>query len=319
MKRLKQYLLLLALTLPFAGWAIPEEAVTLTTPTGDIYGKIALPAQDTPCPIVLLIAGSGPTDMDGNTVINGQAVQQNNSLKLIAEGLADRGIATLRYDKRGIAGSMLAAKSESDLRFDNYVADAQSWVELLKKENRFTEVYILGHSEGSLIGMAASKGNPSVAGVISLAGAGRPAYEILEEQLTTQPLQVQQYVKEVNEKLKMGKMVDNIPMGLMALFRPSVQPYMISWYRYNPQEVIATLTQPILILQGDTDIQVSVKDSELLQQAQPLAQYKLLPHMNHVLKVCESKEPLVQQATYTNPLLPLHEDLIPTIVRFIKP
>lgn len=60
-------------------------------------------------------------------------------------------------------------------------------------------------------------------------------------------------VKSINDSLKAGKEVSNIPMGLMTLFRPSVQPYLISWYRYNPQEVIAKLRQPVLILQGDKE------------------------------------------------------------------
>ncbi len=319
MRRMKWSVLLLAVMFPFIGWAMSEEAVTLTTPTGDIYGKIVLPESAKPCPVVLLIAGSGPTNMDGNTVVNGQTIQQNDALKLIAEGLAEQGIATLRYDKRGIATSVAAGKNESDLRFDDYVVDTQGWIELLKKDNRFTTIYVLGHSEGSLIGMAACRGNKSVNGVISVAGAGRPAYEVVEEQLANQPLQVQSYVKETNEKLRRGERVDNVPMGLMALFRPSVQPYLTSWYSYHPQEVIAELKQPILIVQGDTDIQVSVTDAELLKQAQPRAQYQVLTGMNHVLKVCESKDPIAQQTSYIDPSLPLHPDLIPIFVKFIKP
>ncbi len=313
------FLLLWSLVFPLAGMAMTEQPVTLTTPTGTIYGVIALPEQAGPCPVVLLIAGSGPTNMDGNTVINGKTVQQNNSLKWIAEGLAEQGIATLRYDKRGIATSVLAGKEESELRFDDYVADAQGWIEQLRQESRFTAVYVLGHSEGALIGMAACQNNKAVKGVISLAGAGRPAYEIVEEQLANQPMQVRAYVKEVNEKLRVGERVENVPMGLMALFRPSVQPYLTSWYSYNPQEVIAGLKQPVLIVQGDTDIQVAVKDAELLKQAQPRAQYVLLPNMNHVLKECESKEPMAQQLSYSNPSLPLHRELIPTIIQFIQP
>ncbi len=319
MRQTRWYLLLWSLIFPVVGWAMTEQPVTLITPTGTIYGVIALPEQAKPCPVVLLIAGSGPTNMDGNTVVNGKAVQPNNSLKLIAEGLADRGIATLRYDKRGIATSALAGKEESELRFDDYVVDTRGWIEQLRQDRRFTAVYVLGHSEGSLIGMIAAQNNKSVKGVISLAGAGRPAYEIVEEQLVNQPLQVQAYVKEVNKKLRVGERVENIPMGLMALFRPSVQPYLTSWYSYNPQEVIAGLKQSVLIVQGDTDIQVSVKDAELLKQAQPRAKYCLLSLMNHVLKTCESKDPMAQQSSYINPSLPLHRDLIPTIIQFIQP
>ena len=153
-----------------------EQSVSLDTPTGKINGKIGLPDAEKP-PIVLLIAGSGPTDMDGNTNSGGFSMK-NNSLKLLAEGLAQRGIATLRFDKRGIASSSAAAKKERDLRFEDYVADAQGWIDRLSDDSRFSDVFVLGHSEGSLIGMLASVDNPKVKGFISLAGAGRPAYDI---------------------------------------------------------------------------------------------------------------------------------------------
>ena len=138
-----------------------------------------------------------------------------------------------------------------------------------------------------------------------MAGAGRPAYDIIEEQLSVQPAEVRHLVKSINDSLKAGKEVSNIPMGLMILFRPSVQPYLISWYRYNPQEVIAKLRQPVLILQGDKDVQVSEEDAKLLKQSLPL-------------KTCESVDMQVQQATYANPDLPVQEDLLITIEKFVK-
>ena len=149
-----------------------------------------------------------------------------------------------------------------------------------------------------------------------MAGAGRPAYDIIEEQLSVQPAEVRHLVKSINDSLKAGKEVSNIPMGLMTLFRPSVQPYLISWY--HPQEVIAKLRQPVLILQGDKDVQVSEEDAKLLKQSLPKAQFQILKDMNHVLKTCESVDMQVQQATYANPDLPVQEDLLITIEKFVK-
>lgn len=316
MKQSRLIILFSILSLSVTVRAMKEQSVSLDTPTGKINGKIGLPDAEKP-PIVLLIAGSGPTDMDGNTNSGGFSMK-NNSLKLLAEGLAQRGIATLRFDKRGIASSSAAAKKESDLRFEDYVADAQGWIDRLSEDSRFSDVFVLGHSEGSLIGMLASVDNPKVKGFISLAGAGRPAYDIIEEQLSGQPAEVRHLVKSINDSLKAGKEVSNIPMGLMALFRPSVQPYLISWYRYNPQEVIAKLRQPVLILQGDKDVQVSEEDAKLLKQSLPKAQFQILKDMNHVLKTCESVDMQVQQATYANPDLPVQEDLLITIEKFVK-
>ena len=125
-----------------------ESPVTLSTATGDIKGRLLLPANATTCPVVLLIAGSGPTDMDGNN-----PMMKNNSLKFLAEGLAQKGIASLRFDKRGIAGSAAAGKEESKLRFEDYINDVTGWIDFLAKDKRFTGITVAGHSEGSLIGM----------------------------------------------------------------------------------------------------------------------------------------------------------------------
>ena len=316
MKQLRLIILFSILSLSVTVRAMKEQSVSLDTPTGKINGKIGLPDAEKP-PIVLLIAGSGPTDMDGNTNSGGFSMK-NKSLKLLAEGLAQRGIATLRIDKRGIASSSAATKKERDLRFEDYVTDVQGWIDRLSEDSRFSDVFVLGHSEGSLIGMLASVDNPKVKGFISLAGAGRPAYDIIEEQLSGQPAEVRHLVKSINDSLKAGKEVSNIPMGLMALFRPSVHPYLISWYRYNPQEVIAKLRQPVLIIQGDKDVQVSEEDAKLLEQSLPKAQFQILKDMNHVLKTCESVDMQVQQATYANPDLPVQEDLLITIEKFVK-
>lgn len=317
MKRLNLKLSLLLAILPVMSWAFEERAVSLEIPAGEIKGKMLLPDVESP-PVILIIAGSGPTDMDGNTVL-GAVTIKNNSLKFLAEGLAERGIASLRYDKRGIASSAAAGKEEKDLRFDDYVADARAWIDLLSGDDRFSDIFVVGHSEGSLIGMLASEGNAKVKGFVSVAGAGHPAYELIETQISNQPAEVCQLVKSINDSLRAGKTVTDIPAGLMALYRPSVQPYLMSWYRYDPREVVARLEQPVLIVQGDKDIQVSVEDAELLKSAQPRALLQLIENMNHVLKHCESVDAGEQQATYTNPDLPVVENMLNIIEKFIKP
>ena len=125
-----------------------EHPVTLNTASGSINGKLLLPAHAKSCHVVVLIAGSGPTDMDGNN-----PMMKNNSLKFLAEGLALKSIASLRFDKRGIASSASAGKEESKLRLEDYVNDVTGWIDLLAKDKRFTGITVAGHSEGSLIGM----------------------------------------------------------------------------------------------------------------------------------------------------------------------
>ena len=294
-----------------------EENVVLNTKEGQIKGKMLLPGGVKTCPVVLIIAGSGPTDMDGNSAIGNL---RNNSLKFLAEGLAANGIASLRFDKRGIGTSASAGKEESKLRFEDYVNDVTGWIDYLAKEKRFTTITVAGHSEGALIGMLACQNRPKVKGYISVAGAGRPAYEIIEAQVAAQqnPEAVRKEVASINESLKNGKEVSDVPAYLQSLYRASVQPYMISWFKYNPRTVIASVKVPVLIVQGKNDIQVSVEDAELLKKGCPAAELLLIDKMNHVLKDCESKAVQQQMLTYGNPSLPVNSTLIASVSTFVK-
>lgn len=181
-----------------------EENVVLNTKEGQIKGKLLLPGGVKTCPVVLIIAGSGPTDMDGNSAIGNL---RNNSLKFLAEGLAANGIASLRFDKRGIGTSASAGKEEAKLRFEDYVNDVTGWIDYLAKEKRFTTITVAGHSEGALIGMLACQNRPKVKGYISVAGAGRPAYEIIEAQVAAQqnPEAVRKEVASINGSLKTAR------------------------------------------------------------------------------------------------------------------
>lgn len=249
-----------------------------------------------------------------------QSHDENNSLKFLAEGLAQKGIASLRFDKRGIAGSAAAGKEESKLRFEDYVNDVTDWIDFLAKDKRFTGITVAGHSEGSLIGMLACQSRPKVKSFISIAGAGSPAYEIIEKQVAAQmmPESIRKEVADINRSLRNGKEVAQVPAYLQALFRPSVQPYLISWYKYNPQTVIASLKMPVLILQGKNDIQVKEEDAMLLKKSSPKAELVLIDKMNHVLKDCESTAPQQQMAVYNNPSLPVNAALMNATVRFVN-
>ena len=287
-------------------------AIDLTTATGTIHGSLVLPNGTGPFPVALIISGSGPTDRNGNSpLIQGK----NNSLELIARALARVGIASVRYDKRGVGASAAALKSEKDIRFSDYVDDAAAWIEKLKKDQRLSTVAVIGHSEGSLIGMVAA----NLAGAdafVSIAGPGRPADEILKEQLANQPGAIRTKADSFIDSLKAGHQVENVPPDLMALFRPSVQPYLISWFRYDPRSEIARLAIPVLILQGTTDLQVSVKDAELLHAAQPRSTLRIISGMNHILKTAPA-DPQANLATYGNPDLPLAPQLVAALTDFL--
>jgi pimeloyl-ACP methyl ester carboxylesterase len=309
---MKKFLfLLLFLPLPFS-LSSQEENTQLHTPTGDIHGTLLVAKTPSPMPVVLLIAGSGPTDRNGN-----QPTMQNNSLRFLAEGLAQQGIATLRFDKRGIGASRPAGGKEEDLRFDHYIDDVRLWIDLLAQDPRFSSIIIAGHSEGALIGLIAAENNPKVKAYISLAGTALPADEIIREQMEAQPPMVKEMVAPILQELKQGKTVSDVSPLLFALFRPSIQLYLISWMKYHPQTELKKLTIPILIIQGTTDIQVQAYHADRLSQANPKAQKVLITGMNHILKPCNSDSPTTQLSTYNQPDLPLKEGVVAAIARFI--
>jgi pimeloyl-ACP methyl ester carboxylesterase len=208
--------------------------------------------------------------------------------------------------------------AEKDLRFETYINDVKDWVAFLAKDKRFTKIIIAGHSEGSLLGMIAAENNKFVNAFVSIAGAGRPADEILKEQLDKAPKDVKDVIFPMIDTLKKGDTVGNVPVIFYGLFRPSVQPYMISWLKYNPQTEIKKLEIPVLILQGLTDVQVKETDANLLSKAQPKAELKLIKNMNHVLKDCDTTDKEKQKPIYSNPDLPLNKEFTADVIDFIK-
>lgn len=287
---------------------VKEIPIVLQTPTGSIYGTLATPTAYKKIPVALIVAGSGPTDRNGNN-----PMMKNDAYRMIAMALALQGIATVRYDKRGIAESAPAMKGEIELRFDDYVNDAKKWVGFLKEDKRFSEIIIVGHSEGSLIGMLACE--TGVNKFVSIAGAGRPADVILKEQLSAQPAAVKDAAFPVIDSLKNGMPVKNVAPFLFSLFRPSVQPYMMSWFKNDPAKVIEGLKLPVLILQGTNDLQVKVEDAEILHRANPSSELVILENVNHVLKkVANSEENL---KAYSDPTIPVDEKLINVLVNFM--
>jgi uncharacterized protein len=292
-----------------------EQPISLATPSGTIHGSLLLPSsRHAAVPVVLIIAGSGSTDRDGNS---GGAAGQNNSLKLLALSLLEAGFASVRFDKRGVAASIAAGMKEHELRLDTYVSDASHWIDRLLQDERFSGVAVVGHSEGSLIGMLACPGRP-VKAFASIAGVARGAASVLRLQLQgklSPPLAARS--EAILTALESGRPVGDVPAELEFLYRPSVQPYLRSWFQYLPAEAFKKLQMPCLIVQGDRDIQVPVSEAYALKNAKPEAELQILAGMNHVLKRV-SGDDAEQLASYVDPALPLAPDLSPHLVRFIS-
>lgn len=290
----------------------PAQPISLATATGELAGTLQLPDGGGKPFVALLIAGSGPTDRDGNGPAG-----RNDSLRLLAVQLAEAGYASVRYDKRGIGASRAAGPAESALRFDTYVDDAAAWLARLKGDARFAAPFVIGHSEGSLIGMAAARHGNAVA-FISLAGPAEAAGTVIRQQLAGKlPPHLAADSERILKALEAGRMAGEVPAELNMLYRPSVQPYLVSWFRHVPAERIAALPVPVLVVQGTTDIQVGVAQARALKAARPDADLALVPGMNHVLKQV-SADPAEQAASYANPELPLHPALLPRIAAFLQ-
>lgn len=259
-------------------------------------------------PLLILIAGSGPTDRNGN-----QPMMQNNSLKYLAEELSKNGLATFRFDKRIIAQMKAGTLDESKLSFDDFVADVENIVTYFKAD--FSKIYLIGHSEGALIGTLAAHKN--VSGLVTIAGAGRPIDLILQEQIGKQAPYLVEEMRINFGLLREEKPIEKVNPNLISIFRPSVQNYMRSWLKYNPSEELAKLHIPILVVSGENDIQVPMSDGDLLYGANDQAEWVLITGMNHVLKIVP-EEFAANIQSYNKTDLPVSEDLVKEITTFIK-
>ncbi len=287
--------------------------IDLDTGQGVLHGSLLLPQQDTPPPVVLIIAGSGPTDRDGNNPAGGRV----DNLKRLALLLANANIASVRYDKRGVAASQPATPDERDLSVERYVADVVAWGHKLKADPRFGPLILTGHSEGALIASLAAE-QAGASAVISLAGSGRPMAEVVREQLAERlpPAQLARG-SALLDRLEAGQTSLDVPAPLRQVFRPSVQPYLITLFRQDPAAAFARLSMPALIVQGRNDVQVDVADAQKLKDAKPDAHLVLIEGMNHMLRI-SPKDMSEQRESYQNPQLPLARELGEQIVAFIR-
>lgn len=285
-----------------------QEEVTI--PSGDVILSGTLLAPENATTVCLIIAGSGPTDRDGNVAQMGK----NNSLKLLAEALANEGIASLRYDKRGVGKSSPGKINQSELRFEHFVDDAIAWINFL--DPLFDKIIIVGHSQGALVGELAAQETP-VDGLVSLAGMAKGAHATIKEQMGQQPAFIQQAAIPILDSLHAGHLVNKVPPLLNSLFRPDIQPFLISFMAYDPREELAELDIPVLIIQGSVDLQITTVSAQALSENYAKAHYAEIKGMNHVLKET-TEDRSTNLATYSNPDLPLHSELIPVILDFIS-
>lgn len=274
-----------------------------------VEGELLVPNSSEKVPLVILIGGSGPIDRNGN-----QMMSKNNSLKYLAEGLFEKGIATFRYDKRLVKIMKMGAIDEKKIRFDHFVEDAIAIIDHLKKDARFSKIIIAGHSQGSLVGMIAAKDR--VDGFISIAGAGQEIDDVIVDQLEKQAPGLKDNARQAFDDLRVNGTAQNYSPGLASIFRPAIQPFIFNWMEYNPAVEITKLDMPVLIINGDKDLQVAISEAELLQQAKPDAQLEIVEHMNHIFKKIKGDD-LENQKSYNETNRPVMPELITIISVFV--
>lgn len=292
-----------------------EREVTLQVDGTELHATLSVPDGTKRSPVALILAGSGPTDRDGNSV----AGLHTDMYKKLSVALNAAGIATLRPDKRGV-GLSKTTQSEASMTFSTLTDDAAAWIRWLNDpHNGLGKVAIIGHSEGALVGLVAVQ-KTLVTAYVSLAGVGENIADTLTRQLHSNPNTPPALMQEADQaiaSLRVGQLVPQVSPPLMVLFRPSVQPYLISWMQLDPPALLAKFHHPALIVQGDRDVQVRVEDARKLSAAQPKAQLSVIPGINHLL-VDTPADPAGNLATYNQPQLPLNTQFIQTLTTFLK-
>lgn len=289
-----------------------EDSIQLKKDSIQIKGTLCLPADiTTSIPVVLIIAGSGATDRDGNNLT---ANLKTDAYKQLSHQLANAGIASVRYDKRGIAKSRPAGRINMETLFEDEVNDIRDWISLLKKDNRFSTLVIAGHSQGALMGVQVA----SLADkFISLNGLGVNANQLLRDQLANQPPLMKEKAYLILDSLEKGLTVKEVPPYLQALFNPGLQLYWMDMFRVDPPLLLSGLRIPVLVIQGDNDVQVKLSDAQTFVKMSPNAKLLILPGMNHVFKQAPTDRS-GNIRTYSDSTLPIDPAMVKAMIEFIK-
>ena len=274
-----------------------------------IDGTLLKPKNNNQHVLAIIINDYGPTDRNGN-----QNLLKNNALKKLSENLTQNHIATFRYDKR-IVKQIQKGNVDKNIMFDDFITDAVSVVTYFKAQNTYSKIYIIGHGQGSLVGMIAS--NKEVDGFISLAGSGKSIDKVIIDQIQRMDSALVEDTKKAFKSLKNGKTTTNYPIALGSIFDADVQPFMINWMQYNPEEIIHTLDMPILIINGTKDLQVSIDEAKLLKEASKNSEIKIIENMNHILFIIEGND-LENSKSYNESFRKISDELVSTIINFIN-
>jgi pimeloyl-ACP methyl ester carboxylesterase len=247
--------------------------------SGSLRGELWIPRGSTPTtPVVVMFAGSGPTDRDGN-----QRMIRPNAYKEMARALARGGIASARFDKRGVGESKDSTR-EDHLTMRDTVADARLVVRAVRRERPGAPIALAGHSEGALVAMELGN-DPGVRSVVLLSGPGRPLGDVLLEQFARKlDAATVDRAREILAAIASGAEVGAVPRPLESIFRPSVRPYVRSMMEMDPLKLVSRIKVPVTIVQGRHDLQVTEADATALGHAAPGAKVVFVAGASHMFK-----------------------------------
>jgi len=289
------------------------QEIERVTPEGSFFGTLNGFQNNKGKTLVIFHSGSGPTDRDGNSPLLGG---KSNYIQMLADSLHDAGIASLRYDKRGIFKSAKVKSDLATMTIEHFVEDLIGMKNFAQNELGFKNVIYAGHSLGSLVCALAAKKN-EVAGFVSISGMGKSMTEVLRKQLLILPEAMHERTFEILDSVGAGHQVKNVPVMLFSVFAPQQQHYLHSIMRHNPMDVIGALTCPKLIISGGRDIQVDESEFAMLIESSPTAQQFFGDEMNHVLRAAP-EERGANIKTYMDPTLPLYPGLAQSMIKFCR-
>lgn len=292
---------------------LTESPVIVKTLAGSISGSLVTPKDAKgKMPLVIIIPDAGAVDRDGNNAKIGLTA---NTYKILANDLANKGIATLRYDKRRVGESVSATK-ESQLRFEDYSDDVVSLITYMNGDQRFSKIVLFGHGEGALAGMLAAPDEP-VQGLITAEANSDMGEKILIEQMKSKPQFLRDEFKTILDSMKKGKTTEKVDLPLYYIARPSIQSFLMSWCRYDPPRVLKRVKIPVLVIQGTNDLTVATDNADKFKKGKSDASTLVIKGMNHILREAPT-DPEQNMITYGKPDLPLKTELVTGIVDFVN-
>lgn len=293
-------------------FAFDSSRITANRSPAKLVGTLLRPRGVSRPPTVIFVGGAGPVDRDGNLI---GAPGRTDAMRQLAESLAVHGIASVRYDKRGVGASAKATLPEHQMSFEIFGQDAATFIYEVRRRV-LGPVVLLGYDEGALVA-ATTQRLLNADAYIFIGGPSRPADALLREQLLPgQPPEIAARIDTLIRAMRDDSTVTTVPFSLAPIFRPSLQPYLRSWMRYDPAVELSRISYPCLLVHGAHDLQVSSAEADTLAKAQPLCLRATIDSMTHALKRGGS-EVAQQEQAWRDPDAPLAPGLVRTIADFV--